>query len=98
MLLLLKNLTIEGQKTQLLPLHATAQLKAATEVAISIGVAVVAGSGSGTGLKSEKSLLAPASSSSFALLLFKKLTIDSQKNLSRYCCFSHATVFTLNLR
>ena len=53
MLLLLKNLTIEGQKTQLLPLHATAQLKAATEAAISIGVA---GSGSGTGLKSEKSL------------------------------------------
>ena len=56
MLLLLMNLTIEGQKTQLLPLHATAQLKAATEAAISIGVAVVAGSGSGTGLKSEKSL------------------------------------------
>ena len=34
MLRLLKNLTIEGQKTQLLPLHATAQLKAATEAAI----------------------------------------------------------------
>ena len=41
--------------TQLLPLHATAQLKAAIEAAMLIGVAVVAGSESGTGLKSGKS-------------------------------------------
>ena len=47
---------------------------------------MVAGSGSDTGLKSEMSLcLAPCvapSSSSSALLLFKKLTIEGQKTQS----------------
>ena len=58
-----------------------AQPKAAIEAVILIGVAMVAGSGSSTGLKSEQ-CLAPPSSSTSALLSFKKLTIDGQKTQS----------------
>ena len=53
MLLLLKNLMIEGQKNSVANAACycfDAQSKAAIEAAISIGVAVVAGSGSSTGL------------------------------------------------
>ena len=60
--------------------------------AISIGVAMVAGSGSSTGLKSELRAFRAA-----RLLYFrsrnKRLKV---RKLSRYCCFSHTTVFTLN--
>ena len=63
--------------------------------AISIGVAMVAGSGSSTGLKSE---LRMCSAFRAARLLYfrsrnKRLKV---RKLSRYCCFSHTTVFTLN--
>ena len=62
---------------------------------ISIGVAMVAGSGSSTGLKSE---LRMCSAFRAARLLYfrsrnKRLKV---RKLSRYCCFSHTTVFTLN--
>ena len=83
MLLLLKNLTIEGQLLFV--------------VAISIGVAMVAGSGSSTGLKSELRMCTCSAFRAARLLYFrsrnKRLKV---RKLSCYCCFSHTTVFTLN--